>query len=192
MQSRNLRNLKIALHILRIQKLHATCNLEIVLYVSTIHKRNELMVWECLSWIMEESWELSKLKPWTEALHRSGSLCVCTQTEEKGVGELPRSPWCGGREYMPDFDGGNGATKHLYTRWKLQPWSGFNRACNRNCTISRLLTNAMQSRDCITLVHNLEIGKQFPNSENAQRNHKIVQIPRFCGTCTLLLSCPQS
>ena len=40
----------------------------------------------------------------------------------------------------------------------------------------------MQSRDCTTIVCNLEIGMQFPDSENAQHNLKIAQIPRLCGT----------
>ena len=44
--------------------------------------------------------------------------------------------------------------------------------------ISRLCTGAAQSRDCVNPVHNLEIGRQFRDSENAQRNLEIAQIPR--------------
>jgi len=38
---------------------------------------------------------------------------------------------------------------YLCTWWKLEPWPGFNCACNRNCTNSRLCTGAAQSRDCV-------------------------------------------
>ena len=54
--------------------------------------------------------------------------------------------------------------------------------CARCCTISRLRTGATQSRDCVNPVRNLEIGSQFRDSENAQRNLEFVQIPRFHGT----------
>jgi len=33
-------------------------------------------------------------------------------------------------------------------------------------------------------VHNLEIGAQFPDSKNAQRNLEIAQIPKLRGTYT--------
>ena len=73
MQSRNLRNLKIVMHILRIWKLHA--NLEITQPImrlcntlaqsrdcsSAICERNGMTRWQHLSWQTEESWELSKL-----------------------------------------------------------------------------------------------------------------------------------
>ena len=32
------------------------------------------------------------------------------------VGELPKSPWCGGLEYMPDVDGDDGAAGAPYVR----------------------------------------------------------------------------
>jgi len=73
---------------------------------------------------------------------------------------------------------------YLYIRWKLE---GFNCASYRNCAISRLRTGAAQSRDCINPVRNLEIGTQFLDSENAQRNLKIAQIPRLRGTYISLL-----
>ena len=57
---------------------------------------------------------------------------------------------------------------------------------NKSCAISRLHTGAAQSRDCITLVHNLEVGMQFPDSENVQHNLEIAQIPIFHETGTLL------
>ena len=40
--------------------------------------------------------------------------------------------------------------------------------------ISRLCTGAMQSQDKVNLMRNLEIGTQFLDSENAQRNLEIV------------------
>jgi len=48
--------------------------------------------------------------------------------------------------------------------------------------ISRLRTGATQSRDCVNPVRNLEIGSQFRDSENAQRNFEFSQIPRLRGT----------
>jgi len=82
---------------------------------------------------------------------------------------------------------------YLYIRWKLE---GFNCAHNRNgtisrlrfgCrTISRLRTGAALSRDCVNPVHNLEIGTQFRDSENAQHNLEIAQIPKLRGTIILL------
>jgi len=53
---------------------------------------------------------------------------------------------------------------------------------HRCCMISRLCTGAAQSQDCVNPVHNLEIGTQFWDSENAQRNLEIAQIPRLHGT----------
>jgi len=50
-----------------------------------------------------------------------------------------------------------------------------------------LRTGAAQSRDCVNPLRNLEIGAQFPDSKNAQRNLKIAQIPRLRGTYISLL-----
>ena len=44
-----------------------------------------------------------------------------------------------------------------------------------------------QSRDCAVSLCNLEIGTQFQDSENAQRNLEIAQIPKLRGT--YLLDC---
>ena len=41
---------------------------------------------------------------------------------------------------------------------------------HRCCAILRLRTGAAQSQDCVNPVCNLEIGTQFRDSENAQRN----------------------
>ena len=57
---------------------------------SAIHKHNRLTVWERLSWLTEESWNLTEMgMPWTP----QEFLQVC---------ELPRSPWHRGLEYCPD------------------------------------------------------------------------------------------
>jgi len=50
-----------------------------------------------------------------------------------------------------------------------------------SCTISRLRQRLAQSQDSLC---NLEIGTQFLDSENAQRNLEIAQIPRLRGTYT--------
>jgi len=52
------------------------------------------------------------------------------------------------------------------------------------CAILRLCTGAMQPQDCISLVHSLEIGMQFPDSENALHDLKIAWIPRLHRTHT--------
>ena len=49
------------------------------------------------------------------------------------------------------------------------------------CAISRLHKHIAQSQDCL---HNLEIGTQFRDSENALRNLEIAQIPKLRGTDT--------
>ena len=51
-----------------------------------------------------------------------------------------------------------------------------------HCAISRLRSVAMQSRDCAAILCNLEIGTQFRDSENAQHNLEIAQIPKLRGT----------
>ena len=63
----------------------------------------------------------------------------------------------------------------------------------RHChpiSLLRLQIVLAQSRDRANILHNLKIGTQFPDSENAQRNLKIAQIPRMCGTnlCSTLHS----
>ena len=106
---------------------------------------------------------------------------------------LPRSPWCGCLSIHAQHWWWQRNCKmlimyvpYLCTRWKLE---GFNRACNRNCAISRLRTNAAWSRDCTLVPRNLEIGTQFPDSENELRNFEIAQIPRLRGTYPLRLLC---
>ena len=49
-------------------------------------------------------------------------------------------------------------------------------------TMSRLCIDAAQSRTCVILVHNPEIGTQFPDSETVQHNLEIAKIPRLHGT----------
>jgi len=71
---------------------------------------------------------------------------------------------------------------YLYIRWKFD---GFNCVRYRNCAISRLRTGAARSRDCALVLRNLEIGAQFSDSKNAQRNLEIAQIPRLRRTYTL-------
>ena len=58
-------------------------------------------------------------------------------------------------------------------------------ACDCTCVICAILTLrtiVAQSRDCATTVRNLEIGTQSRDSENAQHNLEIAQIPRLRGT----------
>ncbi len=45
-----------------------------------------------------------------------------------------------------------------------------------------------QSRDCVTLLRNLEIGTRFGDSEIAQRNLEIARIPRMRGTYISMIS----
>ena len=40
-------------------------------------------------------------------------------------------------------------------------------------------------QDCAQVLRNLKIGTQFQDSENAQRNLEIAQIPKLCGTYIL-------
>ena len=114
--------------------------------------------------------------------HFTGLGSLYTRTQTKGreflrVGKLPRT--CPTLMVMTELQEFLTYVPYLYTRWKLEQEPGFNCACSRNCMISRLHTGAVQSRDCVNLVHNLKIGTPFPDSENAQRNLKIVivQIP---------------
>ena len=44
-----------------------------------------------------------------------------------------------------------------------------------------------QSRDCVRVLRNLEIGMQSQDSENAQRNLEIAQILRLRGTYPLAI-----
>ena len=44
------------------------------------------------------------------------------------------------------------------------------------------------ARDYVIRVHNLEIGTQFRDSKNAQRNLEIAQIPKLRGTHTSILT----
>ena len=76
---------------------------------------------------------------------------------------------------MPDIEGDEELityVSYLYIRWELE---GFNCARNRNYAISRLRTSATRSQDCTLVPRNLEIGTQFRDSENAQRNLEIAQ-----------------
>jgi len=47
----------------------------------------------------------------------------------------------------------------------------------------------VQSKVCVNLVCDLEIGTQFLDSENAQCNLEIMQIPRLHGTCLFRVVC---
>ena len=182
---KNLRNLEIALRILRIWKLCS--NLEIAQpimrmrkwiaqsqdYTSAICEHNGLTGWKHLSWLMEENWDISEMV----TLHRSGvSLCpypnwregslseLANLPEVSGVGGLSTSPTL---MVMTELQELLTYIPYLYTRWKLEWWP----------------TEIARSRDRVTPVLNLEIGTQFPASENVQHNLKIEQIPRLRGTC---------
>ena len=98
---------------------------------------------------------------------------------------------------MPDIEGDDGATRACYVRLLplytmetrrvqlcTQQKLRYLESARRCRTISRLRTGAVQSRDCVNPVRNLEIGTQFRDSETAQRNLEIAQIPRLQGTYT--------
>ena len=89
-------NLEIALCILRIRKLRTNLEIARVQFANI----NGLTGRERQSWLTEESWELSEMMmPWTGALHSSGISAPIPRRRGREflrVGELPRSPWCGG------------------------------------------------------------------------------------------------
>ena len=133
---------------------------------SAICERNGLTGWEHLSWLMEESWELSKMvMPWTGHSTGLGSVCARTQTEGKGVSlswQTSQKPLVWGLEYTcltlmvaTELQELIMYVPYLHIRWKLE---GFNCACNRNHAISRLCTGADWSRDCALVPRNLEIA----------------------------------
>jgi len=89
---------------------------------------------------------------------------------------------------MPDIDGDDGAARAHYIRSLLFYMMETRRVqlCKQQklrdleiahqCrTISRLCSDAMQSRDCVNLVHNPKIGMQFLDSEDVQCNLEIAQ-----------------
>ena len=86
-----------------------------------ICERNGLMGWERLSWLMENSWELSEMMmPWMGELHRSGnSLHLYPDRGEESFPKLANFsevPCVGAWVYMPDIDGDNGAARAHYIR----------------------------------------------------------------------------
>ena len=119
------------------------------------------------------------------------------------VGELPRSPWCGGLSIHAQHWRWRRSCKSLLrmsltfiytmetrrvqlcTQQKLR----YLEIAHRCRAISRWRTGAAQSRHCVNPVCNLKIGTQFWDSENAKCNLEIAQIPRLrrthimgCGT----------
>jgi len=145
---------------------------------SAICKRNGLTGWERLSWKIVES------SPRWWCLERGhstglGTLCTHTQTEGKRVSlswQTSRKPLVQGLEYTcptlmvtKELQELITYVPYLCTQWKLE---GFNCAGNR----------IVRSRDCAPVPRDLEIGTQFPDSENAQCNLEIAQIPRLHGT----------
>ena len=60
---------------------------------------------------------------------------------------------------------------YLYTRLKLERRPGF----------STEIADLKIAHWCVTLMHNLEIGMQFPDSEITLQNLEIVQIPIYIG-----------
>ena len=81
---------------------------------------------------------------------------------------------------MPDIDGDNGAEKSSLCMFLTSVHDGNSEGLIMHAT------EIARSRDCVNLVRNLEIGMQFPDSENALRNLEIAQIPRLCGTYTYI------
>ena len=83
-----------------------------------------------------------------------------------------------GLEYVPSIDGDDGAATTPYSIRSLPLYMMGTRTTtcvfNRNCIISMLRTIL---RLCKPQVCNLKIGTQFLDSENAQCNLEIAQIP---------------
>ena len=117
--------------------------------------------------------------PWTGALQRSGvSLHLYPDRGEGSFSELanfPEVPRIGGLSTCPtlmvmmELQELLMYVPYLYKWWKLERWPGFS-------------IEIVRSRDCTLVPCNLKIGTPFLDSENAQHNLKIVQIPRLCGT----------
>ena len=68
-----------------------------------------------------------------------------------------------------------------FSRWFLHMRVGVKEIAHYTCAISRLRKYSAQSRDCASIVRNLEIRTQSRDSENAQRNLEIAQILRLRG-----------
>ena len=142
-----------------------------ILRLRTIRKRNRLTEWEYLSWLTEERWGLPEMvKPWTGTLHRSEISLHPYLVQGKGsFSKLVN---------FPQVPGMKGLSIHAWRWW----WRW-------NCTTETRTTTWVLDRFCVTLtlhwchtsqdhetlVHYLEIGTQFPDSE-------IVQILRLWGT----------
>ena len=78
---------------------------------------------------------------------------------------------------MPDIEGEDGAARAYYIR--LLPLYTME---TRRVQLCMQQIEIALSRDCVNPVSNLKIGTQFRDSENAQRNLEIVQIPRLRRT----------
>ena len=95
------------------------CNLKIARV--QICERNGLTGWERLSWLMEDSWELSEMMmPWMGALHSSGNSLHPYPHQGEGSSpkwaNFPEAPVAGAWVHMPDIDGDNGAARAHYIR----------------------------------------------------------------------------
>ena len=113
MLSRNLCNYEIALHILRIQILHAHLNM------STIHKHKRRVGGESF-WATSSIDRREVRALWVDEALNGGThlgfapLPRLRRKEFLWVGKIPRSPWRGGLEYIPDVDCDNGGTRACY------------------------------------------------------------------------------
>ena len=89
----------------------------------------------------------------------------------------------GASVYMPDIEGDDGAARAYYV--PLLPFYNGNLKGSRCRNLKGF--KVTRSQDCINPVRNLKIGMQFRDSENAQRNLEIAQIPTLHGTSTLYI-----
>jgi len=79
---------------------------------------------------------------------------------------------------MPVIDGDDGAAR--------APYTGSSPLYMMEVQTTTWVQLCMQQILCdLEIAHHLEIGTQFPDSENAQRNLEMVQNPRLRGTKVL-------
>ena len=144
---------------------------------SAICERNGITGWGRPSWLTEESWELSEMvMPCTGALHRSGisvRLPSLRGREFHRVGELPRSPWCGGL-----------SIRAWHWRWRrsckslLRTSLTFIYDGNSKGSVVRATEIAL-SRDCALVPHDIEIAYWCCAISRLAHNFGILRLRKF-------------